>query len=302
MPALPLITIVTPSYNQGRFIEQTIHSVLSQDYPKIECLVMDGGSTDDTIRILRQFNDEITWVSEKDLGQAHAINKGFKRAKGEIIAWLNSDDWYIAGTFRKVADAFARNPQISMVYGEGYHVDENGNRLERYPTEPFNLERFRETCYICQPTVFLRRSVLDSVGCLDESLHYGLDYDYWIRVGKQLHVLYLPEYLACSRIYASAKTLRSRVPVHKESIRIMKKHFEGVCSKWIFDYGHAVMESVISRDSLFKKWVFALGVSCVSSYAFLRHYGRIPRTDIETMLRWIGGASRVLFQTRKSFP
>src|SRR5688572_25596277 len=147
----PLVSIVTPSYNQGRYIEETIQSVLNQDYPNLEYLVLDGGSTDETLEILKRYEGRLVWISEKDRGQADAINKGFHLAKGRILGWLNSDDTYSPGAIRKVAQYFQTHRDVGLLYGEGYHVDTAGKIIERYNTEPFNFHRLGEICFICQP-------------------------------------------------------------------------------------------------------------------------------------------------------
>src|SRR5262245_11033457 len=152
----PLVSIVTPSYNQGRYIEATIQSVLEQDYHHLEYLVLDGGSTDQTLTVLQRYEDRLLWISEKDRGQADAINKGFRLAQGQILGWLNSDDTYLPGTIRRVVDYFQTRRDVGMVYGEGYHVDASGKIIERYYTEPFSFQRLAEICFICQPTVFMR--------------------------------------------------------------------------------------------------------------------------------------------------
>ena len=186
----PLVTIVTPSYNQGRFIEETILSVLNQDYPRIEYIIMDGGSTDQTLDILRKYTGRLTWHSEKDNGQSDAINKGLRLAKGEILAYLNSDDTYLPGAItRAVRYLTAKNPDSPLVYGEGYHITAEGTIIERYPTEPFDFQHLAETCFICQPTTFWKRDVMETIGLFDENLHYAMDYDYWIRVAKHYGTL-----------------------------------------------------------------------------------------------------------------
>ncbi|HEY6191521.1 MAG TPA: glycosyltransferase family 2 protein [Bacteroidota bacterium] len=291
------ISIVTPSYNQGKYIQETITSILSQDYPHVESIVMDGGSTDETVAILKRHDGRIVWRSEKDRGQTHAINKGLAIAMGEVVAYLNSDDTYMPGAFTKVVNYFNDHPDIGMVYGEGYHINEQGGVIERYPTEPFNFERLRETCFICQPTVFLRRQVYDTVGPFDESLHFGMDYDYWIRVGKQFKIGYIPDYLACSRLYLDAKTLRNKVQVHEENLRMLRKHFKGVLSKWTFDWAHAVLGDKIKRDTPFHNWLFTTALCAIASYKFLRQYGRIPAKDMMAMARWFGGTSRELWRS-----
>lgn len=179
----PLVSIITPSFNQGKFLEQTITSVLDQDYPNIEYIVMDGGSTDNSVQILKKHANKLTFFSQKDRGQSDAINKGLKLARGEIVAWINSDDFYLPGTIKSAVEILTQNDKI-FVYGKGHHVDENGIFLEEYPTEPFSLKRLAETCFICQPATFWRREVFDSVGYLDENLHFAMDYEYWIRIAK----------------------------------------------------------------------------------------------------------------------
>jgi glycosyltransferase involved in cell wall biosynthesis len=206
-PAYPLVTVVTPSFNQGRFIRETIESVLAQNYPSIEYLVIDGGSTDETLGILKKYPGRFYWVSEKDKGQANAINKGWSRARGEILAWLNSDDVYLPGAISKAVAFLQDHPEVGTGYGEGYHIDEEDQVIERYPTEPFDRERLKETCFICQPTVFIRRKVLEEVGFLDESLRYCMDYDLWFRMARKFKFGYLPEYLACTRFYKGTNTL-----------------------------------------------------------------------------------------------
>jgi len=203
------ITIVTPSYNQGRFIGETVRSVLGQDYANLEYLVIDGGSTDETLEVLKRYEGRLRWWSERDRGQADAINKGFRRASGEVLGWLNSDDTYEPGALVKVADYFNRHPEIDLVYGEGYLMAEDGSNKRRFPaTEPvFNLTRLIYVWdYILQQATFFRRSLLDRIGFLDESLHYGLDWDLWIRAGRAGRIGYLPEYLGTLREYEAAKS------------------------------------------------------------------------------------------------
>ncbi len=163
----PLVSIVTPSYNHGLYIEATIQSVLQQDYPNLEYIVIDGGSQDDTVEILKRYGDRLCWISEPDHGQADAINKGFRMARGEILAWLNSDDTYLPGAVRQAVEYFQKHPDTSMVYGEGQHVDAAGHIIEPYTTEPFDYQRLSERCFICQPTVFFRAHVFRDIGPLD---------------------------------------------------------------------------------------------------------------------------------------
>ncbi|MBV9547460.1 MAG: glycosyltransferase, partial [Chloroflexi bacterium] len=178
MPAVRL-SVITPSFNQSRFIERTIRSVLDQELSAIELLVMDGGSTDGTVDILRAYSDRCFWVSESDKGQAHAINKGLSIARGDIIGWLNSDDIYRPGALETVLRFFDAHPDIDLVYGDAEFIDEDDEIIAPYYTEPWNLERLADVCYICQPAAFFRQSVTTRYGPLDESLHYCMDYEYW---------------------------------------------------------------------------------------------------------------------------
>src|SRR6266545_7337033 len=238
---LPLVSIVTPSYDQGRFIRETIESVLGQSYPRIEYLVMDGGSTDETVKILQEYDDRLTWVSERDRGQADAINKGWRRAQGTVLAYLNSDDTYLPAAVERAVACLEEHPDAGAVYGEGYHVDEAGAILERYPTEPFSMARLEETCFICQPTVFLRREVVERVGYLDESLQYCMDYDLWIRIGRVAPFARTPHHLANTRLHPDTKTLGQRARAHTEILRMVQRHFGRVPPSWIYAYAHAVL-------------------------------------------------------------
>jgi hypothetical protein len=236
---LPLVSIVTPSLNQGRFIEDTIRSVLAQDYPNIEYIVIDGGSTDQTLDILRRYDARLRWVSEPDSGQSEAINKGFRMAQGEIVAWLNSDDTYLAGAVTKAVAHLRAHPEVAMVYGEGYLMDEAGRVTRRFPsTEPFNLWRLVYfSDYILQQTVFWRRCVFEAVGMLDESLHYGMDWDFWIRVAKRFEVAYMPEFLGNLREYATAKTFAGGLTRFEELAAMMRRHGTRRYPPAYFNYG-----------------------------------------------------------------
>lgn len=234
------ISVVTPSFNQGRFIEETIKSVISQagDF-HIEYLIMDGGSRDETVEIIKKYEQVLKdgswpvrclgisyeWVSEKDEGQADAVNKGFRAAKGDLLGWINSDDTYIPGAFMNAVKYFADHKEDMMVYGEGFHIKENGELIDRYYTEPFDYTRLSETCYILQPTVFLRRRVLDEVGFLNKDLHYCMDYEYWMRIGKRFRIGYTPESMANFRVYPETKTMSKRLEIHREIIKVIKGNY-----------------------------------------------------------------------------
>lgn len=204
----PLVTIVTPSYNQAGFIRATIESVLTQDYPHIEYLVMDGGSSDGTAEIAAEYAGRLTFVSEPDGGQSDAINKGFRRALGEIVAWINSDDVLLPGAVSAAVRGFGETPEVGAVYGEGYCIDREGEVTGRFPaTEPFNLWRLNWLCdTILQQSAFFRRSAVEEVGWLRVSLHWSMDWDLLVRLGKRYGLRYIPQYLGCLREYGETKT------------------------------------------------------------------------------------------------
>lgn len=213
MKKYPRISIVTPSFNQGSFIEETILSVLSQDYPDLEYLVMDGGSSDATLNVLKKYSGKITWFSEADKGQTHAINKGLRRATGSIVGYLNADDLLLPGALRKVGEMFIEDPQIWWLTGKCQIVDEENNEIRRPITVYKNMllgwhsfSLLLMTNYVSQPATFWRRDALESLGYLDESLRYVMDYEYWLRLYAKSPPIFIPEYLAAFKIHRNSKT------------------------------------------------------------------------------------------------
>lgn len=263
------VSVVTPSYNQGQFIERTLESVASQSAPgvEIEHVVFDGGSTDNTVQILKSFDPAVRWVSKKDKGQTDAVNQGIHATDGEIIGWLNSDDIYYPGAIARVVDYFTAHPEVDVVYGMADHIDLEDKAFEAYPTEPWDLERLEFTCFICQPALFFRRKVAEQHGLLDESLHYCMDYEYWLRLGvANVRFGYLEEKLAGSRLYADNKTLGSRVKVHREINNMFKKLFGRVPDRWLFNYAHAVEQDQFSKQHLIPKTVHLSLLSIGASF------------------------------------
>lgn len=229
---LPLVSIITPSLNQGRFIRDTIESVLSQDYPRLEYLVMDGGSTDETLDMLRSYGDRIMWRSGPDGGQAAAVNSGVRLAKGEILGWLNSDDTYQPGAVKAAVDHLTAHPETAVVYGDAYYIDEHDAVIGTYPTEDFDLNRLAEACLICQPTAFIRRSAIEAVGLLDSTLHYCMDYDLWIRLGRRFHIDRIDRSLANSRRYLETKSFAHRERMFQEIYTVVERSFGRVPPHW----------------------------------------------------------------------
>ena len=197
----PLVSVVTPSYNQGHFIEENILSVKSQDYPNLEHIIIDGGSTDGTVEILRRYEGtyNLRWVSESDEGHADAVNKGFAIAKGEIIGWLNSDDVYFdRGTVSAVVEAFQKHPEADIIYGDCAYIWEDGTILRVQCVPGFRYSRLLRGCFLEQPAVFFRRHVVENHK-LDKRLKVAIDYEYWLRLGKRYRFVHIPRILAADR-------------------------------------------------------------------------------------------------------
>ena len=223
----PLVSVVTPSFNQAQFLRQSIESVLAQGYPNLDYLVVDGGSTDGSLEILRSYGDRIRWISEPDAGQADAIAKGFERTEGEILAWINSDDVLLPNALERVVGEFERSATVGLVYGNGLLIDERGESLGLFPwIEPFDLWRLVYlTDYILQPSAFFRRRDYDAVGGLDTSLHFAMDWDLWIRLAGVCDVGFFDGApLACSRIWEDTKTSTGGWTRIAELARLARKH------------------------------------------------------------------------------
>lgn len=211
-PEYPKITIITPSLNQGQFIEATIQSVLSQGYPNLEYIIVDGGSTDNTLDILRSYSGRLQWFSEKDNGQTSAINKGLRLASGQIMAYLNADDLYLPGTLEKVAKKFMEKPDAMWVTGKCRIIDVKDQEIRKLITAYKNFylrvnipSLLLITDYISQPATFWRAEVFKTVGPFHEDFHYAMDYEYWLKLSTGHPLVIIPEYLAAFRIHSHSK-------------------------------------------------------------------------------------------------
>ena len=235
----PLVSIVTPSFNQGRFLRRTIESVLGQDYSHIEYIVIDGSSTDDSVDVLRGYGDRFTWVSEADRGQSDAINKGFARCHGSIRAYLNSDDVLCPGAIRTVVAHLDEHPEWDLIYGDAHNIGADDTVLGIYPTADYDFGRLLQNCFICQPAAFWRTRIAERVGLFDAGLHYAMDLDYWLRIDRAGgHIVHLPEVLACNRVYAETKTLSARDRVYREILNVCRRHAGQAGFSQYFAYWH----------------------------------------------------------------
>lgn len=281
------VSIITPSYNQGQFIERTLQSVAEQrstNY-ELEHVVFDGGSSDNTVEILEQFTPPVRWVSRSDKGQTNAVNMGIFATDGEIIGWLNSDDIYYPGAVSKAVKYFIQHPDVDVVYGKADHIDIHDIAFEEYPSEPWDFERLKETCFICQPALFFRRRVVEENGSLNESLDFCMDYDYWLRLGKaKTKFLYIEERLAGSRLYADNKTLGSRVKVHREINDVFRRLFGVVPDRWLFNYAHvAVDQWNLDKLKFLRVWT----ISILSVYAAIFWNKKISKKMISQIRLWL---------------
>lgn len=223
----PKISIVTPSFNQDLFIEETIRSVLLQGYPNLEYLIIDGGSTDGSREIIRKYAKWLFfWVSEKDRGQANAINKGFERASGQVVAWINSDDLYQPNTLNWAATAILRNPDAAFVYGNCYFIDNVGAILHLATSHTTSLDEMLLGNVIAQPTVFYRTRILRSIGFLKEEFKYVMDFDLWLRILRHHRAVHDSFVAACFRLQSGSKSVSQEHASWDEMISLLESQLE----------------------------------------------------------------------------
>lgn len=228
---IPLVTIVTPSYQQAPFLRRCIESVLGQDYPHIEYRVLDGGSTDGSVDILRSFGERLAWSSGVDGGQAAAVNAGLRQAKGEIVAFLNSDDWLAPGAVPAAVAALEAHPEADVVYGQAMVVDEAGATLRPFPTQPFDPEIFVQHCFISQPAAFWRRSLHERFGYFAGEFDHALDYEFWIRLMQGgVEFRYVEGKWANVCEHPAAKSRRLRGDIFRQIRDLQLRHL-GYCGR-----------------------------------------------------------------------
>lgn len=218
----PLVSVVTPSFNQARFLERTIRSVLAQDYPRLEYIIVDGGSTDGSRAILEQYAPRLAWwVSEPDRGQTDAINKGLAHAHGEILAWLNSDDTWLPNAVPSAVKAFGSHPGFGLVYGAADYIDADDRIIGRFPAAQTDYRRLRQGyVHVPQQAAFFRADLWKQVGPLDPSIFFAMDYDLWLRIARQAPLQFVPETWANFRLHDAAKTITADERCWPEMLKI----------------------------------------------------------------------------------
>ena len=224
----PLVSIVTPTYNQAAFLSETLESVLTQDYPNIEHIVIDDGSTDDTARVLSEYTGKIDWERQANMGQTPTINKGWQRSKGEIVTWLNSDDTLTPGAVSTAVAYLQQHPDVDIVFGDTLFTDPSGSPIERSSArDKFDYERFVLDCHnpIPQPSSFIRRTVVDDVGLLDPKYYYFMDWDFFLRAGIRHKIEYTPELLSTYRLHPESKTVAQAARAAPELEFMYSKYF-----------------------------------------------------------------------------
>lgn len=240
MPESPLVSIITPSYNQGRFLEQTIQSVLSQDYPNLEYIIVDGCSTDGSVEIIQHYASQLSWwVSEPDQGQTDAINKGFAHANGEILAWINSDDTYLPGAVSKAVTFLISHPEAALVYADANLIDEQGSVLGRFPAQQTSLIKLLHgSVHIPQQTTFFWARLWRRVGPLDPTFQFAMDYDLWVRLAKLAPLVYTPQLWANFRLHGEGKSETMDNRCYPEMIRIYQREggspISWLAVRWFF--------------------------------------------------------------------
>jgi len=219
------VSIITPSFNQAPFLEATLNSVLDQDYPDIEYIVIDGGSTDGSVEILERYSSRLAyWVSEKDQGQTDAINKGFARATGDILAWLNSDDVLLPGAVAEAAAYLEAHPEAGMVYGDCSFIDETGREIGQFPAAQTDYRRLRQGyVHIPQQASFFRADLWRQVGPLDPSFYFAMDYDLWVRLARLAPLHYIKRPWASFRLHSGAKTIYADDRCWPEMLRVHRR-------------------------------------------------------------------------------
>jgi glycosyltransferase involved in cell wall biosynthesis len=272
----------------ARYLPETIQSVLSQDYPRIEYIVVDGGSTDETPQILDAYRDRLRSITGSDRGPSDATHRGFRQSHGDIFAWLNADDSYLPGAVRKAVEYLEAHPDVDVVYGEGWWINDSGAVISRYPTLPFDAKILERDCFICQPAAFIRASSYRRCE-LDPDVNRSFDYDLWIRMAKAgLRFASIPDYLANSRMHAGAKTIYEREIVFQASMSLLRRHYGYIPLSWIVGYTAYRLDH---RDQFFKPIQYSAWKYLASLPVGLWYNWRKP---LRFLGEWLAKGSREL--------
>ena len=266
---LPSISIVTPSYNQGQFIEQTIRSVLLQGYQRLEYIIIDGGSADNTVDIIKKYNAYLTyWVSESDNGQCDAINKGTRIATGKIAGWLNSDDILLPGALLAMGKAFRKHPDADLVYGGGGKIDIDGNTIKKIGFRPFDRERIRRVFFILQPSMMYNRESFWKVGGLSVSLNYAMDWELLQKFVPFANVISISDPIAMYRKYEDTKTGAKAGAAAQEMGEIGRKYYgifdanflvyriKTILGRWKTPFAKKIVRPIIDQIILRLTWKY----------------------------------------------
>jgi glycosyltransferase involved in cell wall biosynthesis len=289
----PEITVVTPSLDQAEFLPRCLASVRDQGLSeRLEHLVYDGGSTDDTLAILARWSERgggaRRFVSERDRGMAHAVNRGFASARGAVLGWLNSDDVYEPGAVEHALRVFRERPDVQVVYGDGSHIDADDRVLEPYPTADWDYTLLTQTCFVCQPAVFLRRAVFERFGGLDESLAAAADYEYWLRIGAQQPFHRVRTRLAATRLHAGALTVAQRVLVHRAICEMLRRRLGYTPLRWLYlTAREEVLAGARSGDPPARRGLAHLARIAAGMRRLARGQPRgAPARDVARFVRW----------------
>lgn len=256
------VSVIIPSYNQGNYIERTLLSLLNQNKGdfELEVIVIDGGSTDHTLEILKRYSSKINWVSETDKGQTNAINKGLKMMKGDIWAYLNSDDTYHKNTIKTVVNFFNKNPKCNWIYGKCRIIDEKDNTIRKFITwyrnlmsKKFSYKKLLIENYIPQPATFFRKEIYVKCGKFDEKLNYNMDYEYWLRIGRKYKPTFINSYLADFRIHSTSKSGSSFEKMYKENLQIARLYTDNVLLRFLHSINNCKIVWIYKLMNFFKK-------------------------------------------------
>jgi glycosyltransferase involved in cell wall biosynthesis len=297
---VPIITVVTPSFNQGEFLAETIESVISQqgDF-LLDYLIVDGGSCDNSLDIIKHYHALLhngqwpvacrgitcRWLSENDRGQADALMKGFRMARGEILAWLNSDDIFLPGALQVAAGFFRDHSEVGLVYGDAHYCDTTGALIGRYRTGSFDLDTLASFNFICQPSAFFRRDAFEAVGGLDETLQFAMDFDLWIKIGKRFPCRYLPGYLSSYRLHDASKTIRDDTLLKniEEGLGLTLKHFGWAPLTRVYAWCNCACRSILPAPLSRFRFAVIVSALCCSVLRSLRLNRGLRKKDLKLL-------------------